>query len=179
MNSEIDVNSKTPILYLDFDGCLHANDVRLVKRRPVVFENGVMSTRPLFEHAFLLEQILAPHRKLHIVLSTSWVRHLGFSYASAQLTPGLQDRIIGATWVPSMGTEPGGAEFYDRLSRFQVIWLDAAGRKNDRWLALDDDIVGWPASQSHRVVAPEERSMGLGQPGKADELAEALKRLCE
>ncbi len=176
----IELTMKTPILifYLDFDGCLHGEDVRIVKQRPVIFENNVISERPLFEHVPLLERLVMPHPELRIVLSTSWVRHLGFSYAKAQLTPALRARIVGATWNPSLADEPGGAEYYDRLSRYQVICEDAARRKCDRWLALDDDIDCWPESQYHRVVVPEHRLLALGQLGKADELATALQRLC-
>ena len=167
-----------PNLYLDFDSCLHAEDVRLVKGRPVIFENGMISPRPLFEHVPLLEQLLAPHPELRIVLSTSWVRHLGFSYAKEQLSAGLQARVIGATWHSHMRQENAGAECFAQLSRFQTICADAARRRNDLWLALDDDLDGWPDAWRHKVVAPTDPILALGQPGKADELAAALEKLC-
>lgn len=167
-----------PILYLDFDGCTHSEDVRLVKRRPAIFENNMISTRPLFEHLQLLEQLLAPHPELRIVLSTSWVRHMGYSYSLRQLTPGLQARVIGATWHSHMRHENAGAECFDQLSRFQAICADATRRKNDVWLALDDNLDGWPETWRHKVVAPTDPILALGQPGKADELSAALMQLC-
>lgn len=167
-----------PILYLDYDGVLHAEDVRIVKQRPVIFENNTISQRPLFEHVALLEQLLAPYPELRIVLSTSWVRHLGFSYAKEQLTPSLQARVIGACWHSNMRHENGGAEYYDRMSRYEVICADAARRKNGHWLALDDNIDRWPENQYEKIVVVEHRLLALGQPGKADELAAALDRKC-
>jgi hypothetical protein len=167
-----------PILYLDYDGCLHAEDVRLMKRRPVIFENNMVSPRALFEHVPLLEQLLAPHPELRIVLSTSWVRHMGYSYSLKQLTPGLQARVIGATWHSHMQHENTGAECFDQLTRFQAIRADAARRKILWWLALDDNLDGWPEASRHRVVAPTDPILALGQPGKADELAAALGQLC-
>ena len=167
-----------PILYLDYDGCLHSEDVRIFKRRPVIFENNTISTRPLFEHLKLLEQLLQPYPELRIVLSTSWVRHLGFSYAKEQLTPALQARVIGATWHTHMRQENAGAECFDQLSRFQAICADATRRRNNCWLALDDNLEGWPDAWLHKVVAPNDPILALGQQDKADELAAALARLC-
>jgi hypothetical protein len=62
------------VLYLDFDGVLHPEDVW---RRPgwgpyVASPPG----HQLFEHADLLVELLAPYPDLRIVLSTSWVRVL-------------------------------------------------------------------------------------------------------
>lgn len=54
----------TPVLYLDYDDCLHADDVRLVKGKPVIYVDGKPSDQPLFEYAGLLEQLLAPHPDL-------------------------------------------------------------------------------------------------------------------
>lgn len=62
------------LLYLDFDGVLHPEDVW---RRPGW---GVFVARPpghrVFKNAALLEEVLAPYPEIRIVLSTSWVRVL-------------------------------------------------------------------------------------------------------
>jgi hypothetical protein len=169
-----------PILYLDYDGVLHAEDVRLVRRRPCIFESNKLSDIPLFEFAPLLEQLLAPFPELRIVLATSWVRHLGYSYAREQLPPGLRVRVIGATWHSHMRYDQVGSGMpaFDLLTRYAAIKQDAARRKAERWLALDDNIEGWPEGERWRVVVPSDQRLGLAQPGIAEQLSAALQRLC-
>ena len=63
-----------PVLVLDYDGPLHNEAVywdptisRPVMRAPERYW--------LFQHTPLLEQLMAPHPGIAIVLSTSWVLH--------------------------------------------------------------------------------------------------------
>ena len=80
------------ILYLDFDGVLHHEDVWWHHRR------GAFINTPgfeLFEHMPLLEQALLPFPEVRIVLSTSWVR-------VRRLSPPLRERAIGATFHTGM-----------------------------------------------------------------------------
>ena len=51
------------------------------------------------------------------------------------------------------------------------------GGGGERWLALDDDIEGWPADRRHLVIAPTDSWQGLAQPGVVDELSAALELL--
>jgi HAD domain in Swiss Army Knife RNA repair proteins len=71
------------LLYLDFDGVLHPEDV--VWRR----DHGIYIRSPpghvLFENAPLLERLLLPVIDVQIVLSTSWVRAFGYSGAVRRL----------------------------------------------------------------------------------------------
>lgn len=165
----------TPILYLDYDGCLHADDVRLVKGKPAIYVDGKPSDRPLFEHAGLLEQLLEPYPHLRIVLCTSWVKALRFSRAKGYLPANLQTRVVGGTWHTDMRYESGD---FDSLTRYQTIIADAHRRKNDRWLALDNDIDGWPLDKRDRVVAPTDPILALAQHGIAEELSAKLELLC-
>jgi hypothetical protein len=175
------------VLYLDYDGVLHADDVRLHRRRPTVYVDG--RPRPdlagtLFAHAGLLEAALEPYPGLRIVLATSWVQVKNFSYAKKRLTAGLQARVIGATYHSSMSRDSTGwssrvrATFSD-LTRYQTICADAHRRGIGSWLALDNDVEGWPDSMRHLVVAPADEVLGLAQPGIIDELSEKLKFLSE
>lgn len=157
-----------PILYLDYDGVLHAADVRVTREeplRPQVYVRGEPTDQPLFQYAALLELLLAPHPELKIVLATSWVRAFGYEYALGQLSPTLQARVIGAVSVPAP-------------TRFDSIDIDAEGRGLATWLALDDDVRGWPDARRHMVVAPTDPVLGLAQPGVAVELAHRLAALC-
>ena len=88
------------LLYLDYDGVLHHEDVRWHPRRGV-YLNAPPEFR-LFQHAELLETLLAPHPDVSIVLSTSWVRVLGYSRSVKRLPPGLRERVIGATYHSNM-----------------------------------------------------------------------------
>ena len=176
---------KRPTLYLDYDGVLHAEDVRVRRGKPpIIYEDNKPSDRPLFEHLALLDELLLPYPDLVIVLATSWVRQLGYERAREHLTPSLQARLIGATWHSHMKFDDfrgynSGMIPFDNFTRYQTILADATRRGNDRWLALDDNIEGWPVDQLHRVVAPTDPILGLAQPGKADELRIALAKLCE
>lgn len=85
-----------PTLFLDFDGVLHPDKVYRERGKIVLKMDGFS----LFEWPPLLEEILMPHPDLQIVLSTSWVRVLGFDEALAWLPPGLQQRVVGSTLHP-------------------------------------------------------------------------------
>ncbi|WP_426112381.1 HAD domain-containing protein [Massilia sp. PWRC2] len=157
-----------PVLYLDYDGILHPTDVRVTPEAPLqprVFVRGEPTDQPLFRYMSLLELLLAPYPELRIVLATSWVRAFGYEFAIAQLSPKLQARVIGATTFPAP-------------TRFDSIDIDAEERGLTRWLALDDDVCGWPAERQHQVVAPTSPVLGLAQPGVAAELATMLEALC-
>jgi hypothetical protein len=93
----------------------------------------------LFQHAALLDEMLATHPSIAIVLSTSWVRHYGIRKAAKELPAGLRTRVIGATYdaqAPGIG--------FDYLSRGEQVAADVERRQPARWLALDDDAIGWP-----------------------------------
>jgi hypothetical protein len=160
-------------LYLDYDGVLHPSDVRITTAepmRPRVY-NGRPTDHPLFEHAPLLERVLAPFPDVKLVLSTSWVRTLGYEYTAQQLPPALRQRVVGTVWQGEMLEHPP-------RSRYDAIRTDADARGLDRWLALDDDTEGWPEDQRYRLIAPNNAWYGLSQPGVADELSQALALLC-
>jgi hypothetical protein len=129
------------ILYLDFDGVLHpgaarALDLKFKKRTNI---------EDLFENAPLLEKLLTPYPLLNLVLSTSWVETFGLEQSIEMLTPGLQTRVIGATFNsaqrPPIGT-----------SRYEEIFSDVKRRSPSRWLSVDDDERNWPAGELHHLA---------------------------
>jgi hypothetical protein len=134
------------VLYLDFDGVLHPGEVWC--------ENGMREPRlrtpghQLFESVPVLEDAIAPYRTLKIVLSTTWVRTLGFEQARDRLSAALQSRVIGATYDP----QSDNAWRWDRMRRYDTIALDVQSRRPSRWLALDDDALGWAGNESEALV---------------------------
>jgi hypothetical protein len=164
----------TPILYLDYDGALHPPDVRVTETeplRPRIYQNGQPTDRPLFEHASLLSHILAAFPAVRISLATSWVRMFGYEFSVNQLPLALRTRVVGTIWRGWMLQFPPPR-------RYDAIATDAEERGIERWLALDDDIGGWPTNRCHLLVAPENPWQGLAQPDLADELSVALELLC-
>lgn len=157
-----------PVLYLDFDGILHPADVRVTPeepRRPKVYVHGNPTDEPLFRYVSLLELLLSPYPDLRIVLATSWVRAFGYESALKRLSPALQERVIGAATFPAP-------------TRFGAIDIDSKERGLTRWIALDDDHLGWPDEHRHQLVGPTNPVLALVEPGVAAKLATMLDALC-
>lgn len=157
------------VLYLDFDGVLHPGPVYRHPKRGMYF--GVSHQHhALFENAQVLQDALAPYPQLAIVLSTSWVRVLGYSRAKAYLPEQLRQRVIGATFHSRMNK----IEF-DAMSRGDQVLADACRRGVTQWLSIDDDNDGWlSAAESHLVLTDE--NLGLANPESLTELVAKLKK---
>jgi hypothetical protein len=154
------------VLYLDYDGVLHHENVLWHPRR------GVYAGPPgfvLFEHALLLEELLEPFPKVRIVLSTSWVRVFSFSRALERLPQGLRQRTIGATFHSQMDQE-----IFASKPRGRQVMEDVARRSPKAWLALDDTDEGWPAEIRDRVLITDE-CLGISAPGMAYRVIKALE----
>lgn len=158
---------KLPTLFLDFDGVLHPDEVYRVGERIVLRMDGFN----LFEWSEVLSELIAPYSELQIVLSTSWVRQLGFEVARAYLPESLQRRVVGATWHE---TVPRG---WDKLTRYQQIQLNVLRHRHLRWLAIDDDGIGWSDEHRSNIVVTDSL-LGLGAASAQDELRDKLARLC-
>ena len=127
----------------------------------------------LFEWMPILEEILAPYPQMAIVLSTSWVRARSFDFAKAQLSPAIQQRVIGATYLRR---EMNKYVFLGK-PRWQQIAEDVGRRKPRTWVALEDDVEGWPnRSLGHLVQTGE--ATGLADSDVRLKLVRWLGRLC-
>ena len=156
------------VLYLDFDGVLHHEDVRWsLKRGPFLNAPG----HSLFEHAALLEELLQPYPQLNIVLSTTWARVYSCYGAAKRLPPGLRNRVIGATWHSAMPEQA----FKDKPRGTQVL-EDVGRRRPAHWLALDDTDEGWPLEARDHVLITDEQ-LGISASGMAERIAAALQRI--
>jgi hypothetical protein len=153
-----------PILYLDFDGVLHTQDCYVVPRQ------GPFVNPPhrLFEHERVLLQCLEAHPGVCIVLSTSWVRVKGYSYALKRLSPLLQSKVIGATYHSSMDPHS-----FEVLPRGLQVLQDVHRRQPSWWMALDDDVWAWPQAYLQNLIATD-GDRGLGDACTVNELTKRL-----
>ncbi len=156
------------ILFLDYDGVLHPNEVYRYHSRGIVLE---CEGHDLFEYARLLDEILAPHPQVTIVLSTSWVPELGFDRARNYLPEGLHQRVRGATWHSAL---------YDKatwfgLTRYDQIAAYVRRHALTNWIAVDDDDHGWADNQRHHLVHTDELE-GLSKMRSQELLKEMIER---
>lgn len=149
---------RSPVLYLDFDGVLSIAQVLL---SPTIGVHIDDPDHTLFEYAPQLVSALDAFPEVRIVLSTSWVPAMGYAATTELLRQATSnafvERVVGATCddVP-LGT-------WDAQSRYQQIRADAQRRKlADRWLAIDDNDLGWPAGQRGKLV--HTKACGLRAP---------------
>jgi hypothetical protein len=163
------------VLFLDYDGVLHPDEVYLEQGRPVLYSDG-----ELFQWTPILEELLALHPKVKIVLSTSWVRILGFGRARSKLPRSLRHRVIGATWHSSMGTVDGMSlgrtTWWDRATRYEQIRRYATRAALSDWVAVDDQVEDWAEVDRDKLVETDGR-FGLSRPAARDRLAELLARV--
>lgn len=137
------------VLYLDFDGVLHREQVLWHPKR------GAFAAPPgflLFEHTGLLAEMLGPYPELRIVLSTAWVRTYGCYGTAKRLPPSLRERVIGATFHSRMNL----LEFMEK-PRGQQVGEDVMRRRPRAWIAIDDDREGWHLELRDHVVITDER----------------------
>jgi len=135
------------ILFLDFDGVLHPDAVFLTRRGPQLRSDGA-----LFMWAELLEAELDAFPHVKIVLSSSWVRNLGFSRATKRLPLAIRRRIVGATWHSSMSKELADGIWWDESTRYSQIARYVSRSLVTNWVALDDDAEGWAHADRDKLV---------------------------
>lgn len=137
------INPEHAILYLDFDGVLHPDAVYNNQGRFELRATG----HKLFEAAPILERLLTPYPAIQLVLSTSWVRILGFEATRAQLPNGLAARVFGSTWHPAFNQFE-----WLHMPRYEQIARHLASHQIRHWVAIDDDHHEWPTDMASRLV---------------------------
>lgn len=155
-------------MYLDYDGVLHHENCRWNKKKGPILRAPPGYT--LFQHADLLSQTLRPYPELKIVLSTSWVRRRGFHRAARRLPAELRARVIGATWHSENKSIENE---WISASRGMQVWGDVVRRNPSRWIALDDDYIGWPKWALENLIQTDE-VMGISEPRVMERLKLAL-----
>jgi hypothetical protein len=147
-------HSERKVFLLDYDGVLHRGDAYRTKR-------GILSRDPsriqLFEYADLLAELLEPYPDVQIVLSTTWVKVLGFNRARGALPlETLRNRVVGATYH---------TRFYDShlwygIPRGKQVLRYVVRHRLVRWLAIDDRPEGFDSVREHLVLCDPERALG-------------------
>lgn len=154
-----------PTVFLDFDGVLHPDEVYLVRNQPVLRMDGFS----LFEWSGILAESLDPYPAVQLVLSTSWVRLLGFEEAREHLPEPLRQRVTGATWhatVPRRWTQ---------MTRYEQVLHYIERHRTTRWLAIDDDGAGWAEKHLPNLVLTDSL-LGLGVALAQADLRDKLQR---
>lgn len=157
------------VLFLDFDGVLHPDDVYRTR-------SGLELRAPgqLMMHAGILVEILREFPQVKISLSTSWVRILGYRRARAALPPELQALTVSSTWHSKMARAP--FEGYDMHSRYQQIRAAVTRAGLTNWIALDDDpFASWPGHD--RRLIRTKPAPGLSSASSQEELRVKLRAL--
>lgn len=162
------------IIFLDFDGVLHPDAVYSPRNRPL----ELRAPGELFMHAPVLIEALAYYPEAEIVLSTSWVRVLGYERTLKKMPVNLQARVIGATWHKHMVID--GQDPFSWMNRYEQIESHVKRNGIKKWLAVDDlhsgsELYQWPENSRHLLVLTEENK-GLGCP---DAQADLITKLME
>jgi hypothetical protein len=157
------------ICYLDYDAVLHDGNVLRHRTRGMYIKTP---GRTFFEWMPILEDLLTPYPDLNIVLSTTWVRELGFNEAKFELSTSLRDRVIGSTFLHPkiVKTE------FDTMSRGMQIWGDVERRKPTHWFALDDDAFGWPTWCKEHLIQTTDQ-LGLSDPAVQERVRQRLAEI--
>lgn len=157
------------VLFLDFDGVLHPDDVYRT-------QSGLELRAPgqLMMHAGILVAILKEFPQVRLSLSTSWVRILVYRRARAALPPELQAVTVSSTWHSRMPKAP--FEGYDMYSRYHQIHAAVARAGLTNWLALDDDpYESWP-DHDRRLIRTDP-DLGLSSVPTQEELRIKLRAM--
>lgn len=134
------------VLYLDFDGVLHHENVRIsTKCGPFLL---APARYRLFQHADLLAELLAPFPEVQIVLSTSWSVRYGVTGAAKRLPTELQSRVIGGTFHNRYMRK----DEFQYMARGEQVIADVQRRQPRDWLALDDAEDGWTGPHASHWV---------------------------
>jgi len=160
------------VLYLDFDGVLHPEDVWWHPKRGIYVRSP--PGHQLFEWMHILEELLSPYPHVAIVLSTSWVRERRFSFAKERLSPALQERVIGATFHHEFMRR----ENFCLLPRGVQIAQDVARRSPKVWLAIDDDARDWPEHYRSNLIQTDGQT-GLSTPSIQEKVRAKLQKFNE
>lgn len=131
----------------------------------------------LFEWAAVLMSALEPYPKVAIVLSTSWVRVLGYDRTKAHLPPSLRKRVVGATFHRrEHGATRNLRELWAQSARGVQIARDIERRRPLKWFAIDDATDEFLPWQQDWLV-PCDSATGLGAPGAQQRLREVLLKI--
>ncbi len=155
------------VLFVDYDGVLHRGDAYRIR-------GSIVSSDPanirLFEFADVLSELLAPYPSLEIVLSTSWVKVLGYNRArDAMPVEELRRRVRGATYHSRFDDR----HLWNGVARGAQVLRYVARHRLVHWLAIDDRSDGFGEYVGHLVLC--DPNQGLGDVTVQEQLKAALR----
>lgn len=144
------------VLYLDLDGVVHHEKVLWHPRKGICMSPYEAAGHTLFEWIPILESVLEPYPAVALVLSSTWCIRPGYSATLKRLPAYLRARFIGGTYHKRVhGVDPWSLSMFRTTPRGVQVQEDAQRRKPRQWLALDDDLEGWPDSCRQNLIACE------------------------
>ncbi|WP_287803822.1 HAD domain-containing protein [Diaphorobacter sp.] len=162
------------VLYLDLDGVVHHEQVLWHPRKGIYMNPLEANGHFLFEWLPILESVLQPYPTIALVLSSTWCIRPRYSATLKRLPDSLRARFIGGTYHKRVhGVDPWNLSMFRATPRGVQVQEDAQRRKPRQWIALDDDLEGWPQSCRQNLVACD-GTMGLSNPEVQRELKEKL-----
>ncbi len=163
------------VLYLDLDGVVHHEKVLWHPRKGIYMSPYEAAGHALFEWAPILESVLDPYPAVALVLSSTWCIRPGYSATLKRLPVSLRTRFIGGTYHGRVhGVDLWNLSMFRTTPRGVQVQEDAQRRKPRQWIALHDDLEGWPDSCRQNLVACE-GTTGLSNPEVQQELREKLR----
>lgn len=164
-------------LYLDIDGVLHHQAVMWHHRRGIFMSPSEAPGRKLFEWVAYLAEALELFPQVRLVLSSSWCVKPGYGKTLKWFPEGLRERFIGGTYHKRIhGVDPWAISAFKAMSRGEQIVADVRRRQPRAWIALDDDIDGWPHAAMHNLIACDGNT-GLSCAAVRQKLAKVLEEL--
>ncbi|UJB66453.1 hypothetical protein YS110_17665 [Acidovorax sp. YS12] len=168
--------SADTVLYLDLDGVVHHEAVLWHPRRGIYMSPQEAADHTLFEWLPILEEELAQHPAVALVLSSTWCIRPGYAKTLQRLPEQLRARFIGGTYHKRVhGADPWNLVSFRSTPRGVQILADVQRRKPRHWIALDDDIEDWPISAISNLVACD-GTTGLSNPEVRRELRHKLQQ---
>ena len=167
------------VLYLDLDGVVHHEQVLWHPHKGIYMSPYEAPGRSLFEWVPILEAALDPYPSVALVLSSTWCIRPGYSATLKRLPLSLRSRFIGGTYHKRVhGADPWNLAMFLGMPRGEQVLEDAMRRKPRQWLALDDDLEGWPEACRENLIACD-GTTGLSDGEVQRELGEKLQRCHE
>lgn len=156
------------VLFLDFDGVLHRGNSYLTPE-------GIVSSAPgrieLFEYAGVLAELLEPHPRVELVLSTDWAPKFGFELAREALPlENLRSRVSGSTFDGSIDDVMHWLE----MSRGRQVLQYVSRHGLTNWLALDDRRDGFESCRARLVDC--QMMAGLGDAAVQHRLSQQCRK---
>lgn len=164
------------VLYLDLDGVVHHEQVLWHPRKGIYMSPHQAAGHSLFEWVSILESVLESYPAVALVLSSTWCIRPGYRATLKCLPASLRTRFIGGTYHSRVhGVDPWNLSMFRSTPRGVQVQEDVFRRKPRQWVALDDDLEGWPDSCRQNLIACDGNS-GMSNPEVQNGLREKLRR---